>query len=50
MTPTDRRTFLGVVALGAGGLASGAAFAAPDDGHAAGYDVAPSSRCSATVR
>jgi hypothetical protein len=43
MTPTDRRTFLGVVALGAGGLVSSAALAAPNDGHAAGYDVAPSS-------
>jgi oxalate decarboxylase len=49
MTPTDRRTFLGVVALGAGGLASGAALAAPGDGHAAGYDVAPSSSFVPTI-
>jgi oxalate decarboxylase len=49
MTPTDRRTFLGVVALGAGGLASTAALAAPNDGHAAGYDVAPSANFLPTI-
>ena len=49
MTPTDRRTFLGVVALGAGGLVSSAAIAAPNDGHAAGYDVAPASNFVPTI-
>lgn len=49
MTPTDRRTFLGVVALGAGGLASSASFAAGNDGHAAGYDAAPSEKFLPTI-
>ena len=49
MTSTDRRTFLGVVALGAGGLASGAAIAAGNDGHAVGYDVAPASNFLPTI-
>jgi oxalate decarboxylase len=44
MTETNRRLFLGALALGAGGLASAQSLAADDDGHAAGYDVAPSSK------
>ena len=43
MTETNRRLFLGALALGAGGLAA-PAFASEDDGHAAGYDVAPASK------
>lgn len=44
MTDTNRRMFLGALAVGAGGLASSSAFASADDGHAAGYDVAPASK------
>jgi oxalate decarboxylase len=44
MTETNRRLFLGALALGAGGLASAQSLAAADDGHAAGYDVAPSTK------
>jgi oxalate decarboxylase len=43
MPDTNRRLFIGALALGAGGLASAKSLAAPSDGHAAGYDVAPSS-------
>lgn len=40
MPHTQRRWFLGGLALGAGGLArTRIAYAAPNDGHAAGYDV-----------
>ena len=49
MTPTDRRTFLGALALGAGGLASSTALAAGNDGHAAGYDAAPASNFMPTI-
>ena len=44
MTETNRRLFLGALALGAGGLAGAQSLAADDDGHAAGYDVAPSTK------
>jgi len=44
MTDTNRRLFLGALALGAGGLASLPSRAAEDDGHAAGYDVAPAAK------
>jgi len=43
MPDTDRRSFIGALALTAGGLASTTSVAAPADGHAAGYDVAPAS-------
>jgi oxalate decarboxylase len=43
MPDTNRRFFLGALALGAGGLASAKSFADGNDGHAAGYDVAPAS-------
>ncbi len=43
MIDTDRRTFLGGLALAAGGLATSAALALGNDGHAAGYDVATAS-------
>ena len=43
MPDTNRRLFIGALALGAGGLASAKSLAAPSDGQAAGYDVAPSS-------
>jgi oxalate decarboxylase len=43
MPDTNRRIFLGALALGAGGLASAQSPASPADGHAAGYDVAPAS-------
>ena len=49
MTHTNRRTFLGALALGAGGLAAPRALAAADDGHAAGYDVAPSAKYLPTI-
>jgi oxalate decarboxylase len=45
MTDTNRRVFLGALALGAGGFAAAHSLAAADDdGHAAGYDVAPASK------
>src|SRR5262249_4466655 len=43
MPDTNRRAFIGALALTAGGLAATESRAAPADGHAAGYDVAPSS-------
>jgi oxalate decarboxylase len=43
MAETNRRVFLGALALGAGGLAVGPSLAEEADGHAAGYDVAPAS-------
>ena len=42
MTDTNRRTFLGGLALAAGGLATAGRWPLAHDGHAAGYDVAPS--------
>src|SRR5581483_438674 len=41
MSDTNRRGFLGGLAVAAGGLAATPSFAASNDGHAAGYDVAP---------
>jgi len=49
MSLTDRRRFLGGLALGAGAIATRHALAASDDGHAAGYDVAPASRFTPLV-
>jgi oxalate decarboxylase len=43
MTKTNRREFLGGLAVAAGSLATGRAQAVDGDGHAAGYDVAASS-------
>jgi oxalate decarboxylase len=43
MTDASRRSFLGALALGAGGVASCQALAAGSDGHAAGYDAVPAS-------
>ena len=43
MTSTSRRTFISGLAVAAGTLATARAQAAGADGHAAGYDVAPSS-------
>jgi oxalate decarboxylase len=43
MIDTDRRTFLGGLALSASGLITSQALAAGNDGHAAGYDVAAAS-------
>jgi oxalate decarboxylase len=43
MTETNRRVFLGGLAVAAGSLATTQSFAAGNDGHAAGYDVAPAS-------
>jgi oxalate decarboxylase len=43
MTETNRRVFLGGLAVAAGGLAATQSFAAGADGHAAGYDVAAAS-------
>jgi oxalate decarboxylase len=43
MTHTNRREFLGGLAVAAGGLAATQSLAAGDDGRAAGYDVAPAS-------
>lgn len=42
-TRASRRLFLGVLAFGASAVSTVRAFAATADGHAAGYDVAPSS-------
>jgi oxalate decarboxylase len=47
MFDSNRRAFLGVLALGAGGLAATRSLA--DDGHAAGYDVTPASNFMQTV-
>ncbi len=49
MTETNRRTFLGGLALAAGGLATTPAFALGGDGHAAGYDVAQASEHLALI-
>jgi oxalate decarboxylase len=43
MTATNRRLFLGALAFATGGLVAVRSFAAGNDGHAAGYDVAPGS-------
>jgi oxalate decarboxylase len=43
MTQTNRRVFLGGLAVAAGGLAATPSRAAGPDGHAAGYDVAAAS-------
>jgi oxalate decarboxylase len=43
MTDTNRRVFLGGLAVAAGGLAATQSLATGNDGHAAGYDVAPAS-------
>jgi oxalate decarboxylase len=43
MTDTNRRRFLGGLAFAAGGLAATPSLAVGNDGHAAGYDVAPAS-------
>lgn len=47
MFDANRRAFLGALAFGAGGLAATRSFA--NDGHAAGYDVAPASTFMQTV-
>jgi oxalate decarboxylase len=49
MFTTDRRFFLQSVALGAGALAASQARAAAPDGHAAGYDVSPTSEYLKTI-
>jgi oxalate decarboxylase len=49
MTNPNRRIFLEAFALGAGALATSQATAAPGDGHAAGYDVAPSGEFLKTI-
>jgi oxalate decarboxylase len=49
MFAADRRFFLRSVAFGAGTLAASRASAAAPDGHAAGYDVSPSSEYMKTV-
>jgi oxalate decarboxylase len=49
MSNPNRRIFLEAFALGAGTLAASQAGAAPLDGHAAGYDVAPSSEFLKTI-
>lgn len=49
MTNGTRRGILGVMTVAAGALATGRAVAVEDDGHAAGYDVAPASRFAATI-
>ncbi len=43
MAHTNRRLFLGLLTFASGGLAAKRSLAAGNDGHAAGYDVAPSS-------
>ncbi|AWB19613.1 cupin domain-containing protein [Methylobacterium currus] len=48
MDQTSRRVFLGTLAAG-GSFAVGGAFAAPDDGHAAGADVAPAGTFLRTI-
>jgi oxalate decarboxylase len=49
MFETNRRSFFGVLALGAGTMAATRSLAAGDDGHAAGYDVAPASVFKETI-
>lgn len=49
MANPNRRIFLEAFALGAGTLAATQAGAAPIDGHAAGYDVAPSGEFLKTI-
>src|SRR6476661_7777584 len=49
MANPNRRIFLEALALGAGTLAASQAGAAPLDGHATGYDVAPSSEFLKTI-
>lgn len=44
MPITNRRVFLGTLALGAGTLASTKSFADLNDGHAAGYDAVPAEK------
>ena len=44
MPSTSRRLFLGALALGTSAFSAVRAFATATDGHAAGYDVAPSSK------
>ena len=44
MLGTSRRMFLGTLAFGASAISAIRAFAAGGDGHAAGYDVAPSEK------
>jgi oxalate decarboxylase len=41
MSDTDRRAFLGGLVFAAGSLTATSSFATNNDGHAAGYDVAP---------
>jgi hypothetical protein len=43
MTEANRRLFLEMLAIGAGGLTALPSFAANNDGHTAGYDVSPAS-------
>jgi oxalate decarboxylase len=43
MFETNRRLFFGALAFGAGSIAALRSLAAANDGHAAGYDVAPAS-------
>src|SRR5262245_7920515 len=49
MMNPNRRIFLEAFALGAGALAASPANAASGDGHAAGYDVAPSGEFLKTI-
>jgi oxalate decarboxylase len=49
MLKADRRYFLQSIALGAGALASSECLAGTSDGHAAGYDVSPSSDYLKTI-
>src|SRR5579871_4331820 len=49
MLKADRRYFLQSIALGAGALASSECLAGASDGHAAGYDVSPSSDYLKTI-
>ena len=44
MADANRRTFLAGLAFAAGGLGATQSLAGGDDGHAAGYDVAPASK------
>jgi oxalate decarboxylase len=43
MAEPNRRTFLGGIALAAGGLGATPSLATGNDGHAAGYEAAPAS-------
>jgi oxalate decarboxylase len=49
MANPNRRIFLEAFALGAGTLAVSQSYAAPSDGHAAGYDVAPAGEFLRTI-